>query len=47
VERGKRLFKMTPLHHHFESWVGRDAGDDALLIVGMMCGLIGVALALL
>ena len=45
---GKRIFKMTPLHHHFEV-IGWSETQITMRfwIVGMMCGLIGVALALL
>jgi len=45
---GKRLFKMTPLHHHFEiiGWSETQV-TMRFWIVGMMSGLIGVALALL
>lgn len=44
---GKRLFKMTPLHHHFEllGWSETQV-TVRLWMVGMMAGLIGVALAL-
>ncbi|HUG14842.1 MAG TPA: phospho-N-acetylmuramoyl-pentapeptide-transferase [Thermomicrobiales bacterium] len=45
--RGKRLFKMTPLHHHFEL-LGWSETQITLRfwLVGMMAGLLGVALAL-
>ena len=45
---GKRLFKMTPLHHHFEliGWSETQV-TMRLWMVGMMAGLLGVALALL
>ncbi|MGI8476435.1 MAG: phospho-N-acetylmuramoyl-pentapeptide-transferase [Thermomicrobiales bacterium] len=45
---GKRIFKMTPLHHHFEilGWSETQV-TMRFWIVGMMCGLMGVALALL
>jgi phospho-N-acetylmuramoyl-pentapeptide-transferase len=45
---GKRLFKMTPLHHHFEilGWSETQV-TMRFWIVGMMAGLIGIALALL
>ena len=45
---GKRIFKMTPLHHHFEilGW-SETKVTMRFWIVGMMCGLFGVALALL
>lgn len=44
---GRRLFKMTPLHHHFEllGWSETQV-TVRLWMVGMMAGLIGVALAL-
>ncbi len=45
---GKRLFKMTPLQHHFEllGWSETQI-TVRFWILGMMSGLIGVALALL
>lgn len=45
---GRRLFKMTPLHHHFEilGWSETQV-TMRFWIVGMMAGLIGIALALL
>lgn len=45
---GKRLFKITPLHHHFEllGWSETQV-TVRFWILGMMSGLIGVALALL
>jgi phospho-N-acetylmuramoyl-pentapeptide-transferase len=45
---GKRIFKMTPLHHHFEM-IGWSETQVTMRfwIIGMMAGLIGVALALL
>ena len=45
--KGKRLFRMTPLHHHFEL-VGWSETQITLRfwLVGMMAGLLGVALAL-
>lgn len=45
---GRRIFKMTPLHHHFEV-IGWSETQITMRfwIVGMMAGLIGVALALL
>jgi phospho-N-acetylmuramoyl-pentapeptide-transferase len=44
---GKRLFKMTPLHHHFEL-LGWSETQITLRfwLLGMMAGLLGVALAL-
>jgi phospho-N-acetylmuramoyl-pentapeptide-transferase len=44
---GKRIFKMTPLHHHFEL-VGWSETQITMRfwLVGMMAGLLGVALAL-
>jgi phospho-N-acetylmuramoyl-pentapeptide-transferase len=44
---GKRLFKMTPLHHHFElmGWSETQV-TMRFWMLGMMAGLIGVALAL-
>lgn len=45
---GKRIFKMTPLHHHFER-LGWSETQVALRfwLIGMMAGLVGCALALL
>ena len=45
---GRRLFKMTPLHHHFEllGWSETQV-TVRFWMLGMMAGLIGVALALL
>jgi phospho-N-acetylmuramoyl-pentapeptide-transferase len=46
--QGRRLFKMTPLHHHFEL-IGWSETQVMMRfwILGMVGGLIGVALALL
>ncbi len=48
LTKGKRIFKMTPLHHHFEllGWSETQV-TVRFWMVGMMAGLIGVALALL
>jgi len=48
LTHGKRIFKMTPLHHHFEL-LGWSETQVAMRfwMVGMMAGLLGVALALL
>jgi phospho-N-acetylmuramoyl-pentapeptide-transferase len=45
---GRRLFKMTPIHHHFHllGWSETQV-TMRFWILGMMAGLIGVALALL
>jgi phospho-N-acetylmuramoyl-pentapeptide-transferase len=45
---GKRLFKMAPLHHHFElmGWSDNQV-TMRFVLAGMMAGLLGVALALL
>jgi phospho-N-acetylmuramoyl-pentapeptide-transferase len=45
---GKRIFRMTPLHHHFEQ-IGWSETQIALRfwLMGMMMGLVGVAFALL
>ncbi len=45
---GRRLFKMSPIHHHFEL-IGWSETQVTLRfwLVGMMAGLFGVALALL
>jgi phospho-N-acetylmuramoyl-pentapeptide-transferase len=44
---GKRLFRMTPIHHHFEL-IGWSETQITLRfwLIGMMAGLLGVALAL-
>ncbi len=48
VTKGRRIFKMTPLHHHFEllGWSETQV-TMRFWMLGMMSGLIGVALALL
>ncbi|MGH2531977.1 MAG: phospho-N-acetylmuramoyl-pentapeptide-transferase [Thermomicrobiales bacterium] len=48
LTKGKRLFKMAPLHHHFEL-IGWEETQVTMRfwMIGMMAGLIGVALALL
>lgn len=45
---GKRVFRMAPIHHHFEK-IGWSETQVTMRfwIVGMICGLLGVALALL
>jgi phospho-N-acetylmuramoyl-pentapeptide-transferase len=45
---GKRVFRMTPIHHHFEKlgWSETQV-TMRFWIIGMICGLLGVALALL
>jgi len=45
---GKRVFRMTPIHHHFEK-IGWSETQVTMRfwIIGMICGLMGVALALL
>jgi len=48
LTKGKRIFKMTPLHHHFD--VGGWSETQVALrfwMAGMISGLLGVALALL
>ncbi len=45
---GKRIFKMAPLHHHFELIGWSDTQITMrFALAGMMAGLLGVALALL
>ena len=46
---GRRIFRMTPLHHHFELQDGWSETQVTMRfwIIGMMAGLVGVALALL
>lgn len=48
LTKGKRIFLMTPLHHHFEvlGWSETQI-TTRFALAGMMCGLLGVALALL
>ncbi|HEX5499074.1 MAG TPA: phospho-N-acetylmuramoyl-pentapeptide-transferase, partial [Thermomicrobiales bacterium] len=45
--KGRRLFKMAPLHHHFEElgWSETQV-TMRFWMIGMMAGLIGVAMAL-
>lgn len=48
LTRGKRLFRMAPLHHHFEL-IGWSETQITMRfwLVSMMAGLLGIALALL
>ncbi len=48
LTKGKRIFLMTPFHHHFEvlGWSETQI-TIRFALAGMMCGLLGVALALL
>ena len=48
MTHGKRLFRMTPIHHHFErlGWSETQI-TIRFWLIGMMAGLLGVALALL
>lgn len=48
LTHGKRVFRMTPLHHHFEL-IGWSETQITMRfwLIGMMAGLLGVALALL
>ncbi|MGB3305981.1 MAG: phospho-N-acetylmuramoyl-pentapeptide-transferase [Thermomicrobiales bacterium] len=48
MTNGKRIFRMTPIHHHFErlGWSETQI-TIRFWLVGMMAGLLGVALALL
>jgi phospho-N-acetylmuramoyl-pentapeptide-transferase len=45
---GRRIFKMSPLHHHFEllGWSEMQV-KERFWIVGVLCGMLGVALALI
>jgi phospho-N-acetylmuramoyl-pentapeptide-transferase len=47
ITKGRRIFKMTPLHHHFElmGWSETQIVQRFWLI-GLVAGLIGVALSL-
>jgi len=44
---GKRLFKMAPLHHHFEllGWSETQV-VQRFWLVGLLCAMLGIALAL-
>ncbi len=48
LTRGKRFFKMAPLHHHFElqGWSETQV-VQRFWLMGMLAGMLGVALALL
>ena len=48
LTKGKRVFRMTPLHHHFEllGW-SEPRITLRFWLIGMMAGLLGVALALI
>jgi phospho-N-acetylmuramoyl-pentapeptide-transferase len=45
---GRRFFKMSPLHYHFEllGWSEMQV-KERFWIVGVLCGMLGVALALI
>jgi phospho-N-acetylmuramoyl-pentapeptide-transferase len=45
---GRRIFKMTPLHHHFEllGWSEMQI-KERFWLVAVLCGMLGVALALI
>ena len=46
TKEGKRLFKMTPIHHHFELSKWSEVKIDVVFsLVGLVCGAIAVALA--
>jgi phospho-N-acetylmuramoyl-pentapeptide-transferase len=46
ITKGKRLFKMAPLHHHFEllGWSETQV-VQRFWLVGLMAAMLGVALA--
>jgi phospho-N-acetylmuramoyl-pentapeptide-transferase len=48
VTHGRRLFKMAPIHHHFEllGWSETQV-VQRFWLVGLLAGMIGVALALI
>ncbi|HET9014203.1 MAG TPA: phospho-N-acetylmuramoyl-pentapeptide-transferase [Thermomicrobiaceae bacterium] len=48
LTHGKRIFRMTPIHHHFEllGWSETQI-TMRFWLIGMMAGLLGVALALI
>jgi phospho-N-acetylmuramoyl-pentapeptide-transferase len=45
---GRRIFKMSPLHHHFEllGWSEMQV-KERFWLAGVLCGMLGVALALI
>ena len=45
--QGRRVFKMAPLHHHFEllGW-SQPQVTQRFLLVGILAGMLGIALAL-
>lgn len=45
---GRRIFKMSPLHHHFEllGWSEMQV-KERFWLVGVLCGMLGVALAMI
>jgi phospho-N-acetylmuramoyl-pentapeptide-transferase len=45
---GRRIFKMSPLHHHFEllGWSEMQV-KERFWLMGVLCGMLGVALALI
>jgi phospho-N-acetylmuramoyl-pentapeptide-transferase len=45
---GRRIFKMTPLHHHFEllGWSEMQV-KERFWLIAVLCGMLGVALALI
>jgi phospho-N-acetylmuramoyl-pentapeptide-transferase len=45
---GRRIFKMSPLHYHFEllGWSETQV-KERFWLIGVMCGMLGVALALI
>jgi phospho-N-acetylmuramoyl-pentapeptide-transferase len=45
--KGRRLFKMAPIHHHFEllGWSETQV-VQRFWLVGLLCAMLGVALAL-
>jgi len=48
LTKGKRLFKMSPLHHHFEllGWSETQV-TQRFWLVGILAAMLGIALALL
>jgi phospho-N-acetylmuramoyl-pentapeptide-transferase len=47
ITKGRRLFKMAPIHHHFEllGWSETQV-VQRFWLVGLLCAMLGVALAL-
>ena len=46
--RGKRVFKMAPIHHHFEmlGWSGEQV-TIAFWFIGFICGIIAIVIGVM